>query len=545
MDFAGGIRMEELRKQVRRAQRRLTLQRFVGVLGWCWFAAFLIALTTIVVDKYRPLPVQVWIWFAGAAALGLLGAVIRTALSRGRMLEAAMEIDRRFALKERVSSTLAMPPEDLQSEAGQALSADALRHVKRIDVAEKFAVIPPRKLLLPLAPAFAALFVTLFFNPSPVDSSAVAKTENQETKPQVKKASESVRKQLAEHREQAKKEGLQEAENLFKKLEEGTKELASTPPDREKALGKLNDLARQLQDRRRQLGGADKVKEQLDQLKNIDRGPADKFAQAVAKGDLKQAADELKKLQDQLENSKLTDQQKSDLAKQLEQMKDKLNKLAESHKAAQADLQRRADQLRKAGQTADAEKLEQQLRQMQNQAPQMQELQNLANKLGQCTQCLKQGNAKDAAKALDEMKDCMGNLQQQMEEMQMLDDAMQQLAQAKDQMVCPFCGGAGCEKCKGMPAVGLGKGQGVGERPEAKTKTSSYDSHVKQKVGQGTARVVDLVDGPNIKGNVESQIQEEFDSTRRGSPDPSSGRQIPKKLSQHAREYFDNLREGE
>jgi uncharacterized coiled-coil DUF342 family protein len=537
--------MDELRKQVRRAQRRITMQRFVGVLGWCWFAALLLALMMVVVDKYHPLPIQSWIWFAGAVALGLLGAVIWTALSRGRMLEAAMEIDRRFALKERVSSALAMPPEDLQSEAGQAVSADALRRVKRIEVAEKFAVIPPRKLLLPLAPAFAALIVMLFFNPSLVDNSADAKPENLETKPQVKKASESVRKQLAERREQAKKEGLQEAENLFKKLEEGTKELATTPPDREKALGKLNDLARQLQDRRQQLGGADKVKEQLDQLKNIDRGPADKFAQDISKGDLKQAADDLKKLKDQLENGNLTDQQKANLAKQLEQMKDKLDKLAESHKAAQADLQKQADQMRKAGQVADAEKLEQQLRQLQQQAPQMQQLQNMADKLGQCAQCMKQGNAKDAAKALDDMQACMGNLQQQLDEMKMLDDAMQQLAQAKDQMVCPFCGGEGCDKCNGKPGMGLGKGKGDGERPEAKTKTSTYDSHVKQKVGPGTARVVDLVDGPNIKGNVESQIQEEFDSTRRGSTDPSTGRQRPKKLSQHAREYFDNLREGE
>ena len=336
----------------------------------------------IVVDKYHPLPVQTWIWLAGATALGLLGAVIWTALSRAPVLEAAMEIDRRFALKERVSSALAMPPEDQQSEAGQAVSADALRRIKRIDVAEKFTVIPPRKLLLPLAPAFAALCVILFVNPSLVDNSADAKQENLEAKPQVKKASESVRKQLAERREQAKKEGLQEAENLFKKLEEGTKELASAPPDREKALSKLNDLARQLQDRRQQLGGADKVKEQLDQLKNIDRGPADKFAQDIAKGDLKQAADELKKLKDQLENSKLTDQQKADLAKQLEQMKDNLDKLAESHKAAQADLKKQAEQMRKAGQVADAEKLEQQLRQLQQQAPQMQQLQDMANKLG-------------------------------------------------------------------------------------------------------------------------------------------------------------------
>ncbi len=537
--------MDELRKQVRRAQRRITLQRFAGVLGWCWFAAFFLALMIVVVDKYRPLHVRSWIWFAGAAALGLAGAIFWTALGRGRMLQAAMEIDRRFALKERISSALAMPPQDLQSEAGQAVSADALRRVKRIDVAEKFAVVPPRKLLLPLAPAFTALFVMFFVNPSLVDNPAAATLENQETKTQVKKASESVRKRLADRREEAKKEGLQEAENLFKKLEEGTKELASKPPDREKALGKLNDLARQLQERRQQLGGADKVKEQLDQLKNIDRGPADKFAQDISKGDLKQAADDLKKLKDQLENGNLTERQKAELAKQLEQMKDKLNKLAESHKAAQADLQKQAEQMRKAGQAADAEKLEQQLRQLQQQAPQMQQLQNMAEKLGQCAQCAKQGNAKDAAKALDEMQGCMAKMQQQLDEMQMLNDAEKQLAQAKNQMVCPFCGGAGCEKCNPIPGVGLGKGKGIGERPESKTKTSTYDSNVKQKVGRGTARVVDLVDGPNIKGNVESQIQEEFDSTRRGSADPSSGRQIPKKLSEHAREYFDNLREGE
>jgi hypothetical protein len=537
--------MDELRKQVRRAQRRITLQRFVSVLGWCWFAALLIALMIIVVDKYHPLSVQAWIWFAGAAALGLLGAVIWTALSRAPDLEAAMEIDRRFALKERVSSALAMPADDLQSEAGQAVSADALRRVQRIDVAEKFAVIPPRKLLLPLAPAFAALFVMLFVNPSLVDNSADAKQQNLEEKTQVKKASESVRKQISDLRDKAKKEDLKELANLLTKMEPGAKEMVDTPPEREKALGKVNDLTRQLQDRRQQLGGAEKIKEQLDQLKNIDRGPADKFAQDISKGDLKQAADDLKKLKDQLENSKLTEQQKADLAKQLDQMKDKLDKLTESHKAAQADLQKQAEQMRKAGQVADAEKLEQQLKQLQKQGPQMQQLQDMANKLGQCAQCMKQGNAKDAAKALDDMQKCMGGLQQQMEEMQMLDDAMQQLAQAKDQMVCQFCGGAGCENCNGKPGMGLGKGKGDGARPETKNNTSTYDSHVKQKVGPGTARVVDLVDGPNIKGNVENQIQEEFDSTRRGSTDPSTGRQIPKKIGQHAREYFDNLREGE
>lgn len=537
--------MEELQKKVRHARRRLTLQRFIGILGWCWFVALSIALVIVVIDKYYPMPVQSWIWLSSAAALGFVAAIVWTLITREKTLEAALEIDKRFSLKERVSSTLAMRPEDLQSEAGQAVISDALKKIDRIDVPSKFTIAPSKKLLLPLAPAFAAILAILFISPAISDTTAGAKTENAVTKPQVKKASQLMGKKLAEQRDQAKKEGLQDAEKLFKKLEDGTKELASSPPDREKALGKLNDLARQLQDRKNQLGGAEKAKEQLDQLKNVDRGPADKFAQAASKGDFKQALNELKKLQNQLENSKLSDQEKKDLAKQLDQMKDKLNKLAEGHKAAQDDLKKRADQMRQAGQVADANKLEKQLQELQKQAPQMQQLQDMANKLGQCQQCLNKGDAKGAAKAMGEMQKAMGGMQQQMEEMKMIDDAMQQLAQAKDQMVCQNCGGEGCSQCNGKPGSGLGKGRGQGDRPENKTNTSFYDSQAKQKVGQGSATVVDLVDGPNIKGNVESKIQQEVDSARHGTADPSSSRQIPKKLSEHAREYFDNFREGE
>ena len=114
----------------------------------------------------------------------------------------------------------------------------------------------------------------------------------------------------------------------------------------------------------------------------------------------------------------------------------------------------------------------------------------------------------------------MKNLQQQLDEMEMLDDAMQQLAQARERMACPKCGGAGCEECQGPPGDGLGRGRGKGARPERKTDTRFYDSQVKQKVGQGSAAVVDMVNGPNVKGDVRQQIQEQVDSTRRGATDP-------------------------
>jgi len=124
----------------------------------------------------------------------------------------------------------------------------------------------------------------------------------------------------------------------------------------------------------------------------------------------------------------------------------------------------------------------------------------------------------------------------------MLDDAEKQLAQAKDQMNCGNCGGAGCEDCEGPPGNGLGRGRGIGARPEKKTDTAFYDSKVKQKIGQGAASVVGVTDGQNVKGDVRQQIQEQVESARHGSTDPLTGRHMPRKHGEHAKEYFDGLR---
>jgi hypothetical protein len=532
--------VDTLQRQIGRARRRLAFQRFLDRLGWCWFAALAAAAVLIAVDKFRPLGLEVWVWPAGALAAGLLAAAVWTLLLRGNSLEAALEIDHRFALKERVSSALALSPADRQSEAGAALVADAMRRVERIDVAGRFGVRPPRRLLWPLLPAVLAALVALLVNPAG-DGSSTAKAEDPSAKQQIKKSTEVVRRELAQRRDQAKKEGLRDAEQLFKKLEEGTKQL-SDESAKEKAMVKLNDLSRQLNERRQQLGGADKVKEQLDQLKNVNRGPADKFAKAVGRGDFKKAAEELDKLKDQLANGKLDEKQKADLAKQLDQMKQKLSKLADAHRAAQEQLQQQAKQLRQAGQMAEAAKLEEQLQKLREQAPQMQQMKDMADKLGQCSKCLKKGQAQQAAKALQQMQAQMKNLQQKLDEMEMLDDAMQQLAQARERMGCKKCGGAGCAECQGNLEGPGGLGRGAGARPEKKTDTRFYDSRIKQKIGQGSAEVVDMVDGPNVKGDVRRQIQDQVDSARRGTTDPLTGRRMPKKHGEHAKEYFDGLR---
>jgi len=531
--------MNELEKQVRRAYRRLGFQRFLRVLGWCWFATLLVALGGIAVDKFYPTGVPAWGWAAGALGLGLVAAAVWTLATRRGPLGAAIEIDRRFGLKERVSSTLAMDPQERETEAGQALLKDAVRRVGRIDVAARFAVTPGKQVLLPLLPGVLAVLVALI--PPMAENPAVAKADALKAKQQVEQSAKKLREKLADRQKKAQEKGLKDAEELFKKLEQGTRDMAKGQTERKKALATLNDLSRQLQDRRSELG-ADKIKQELDQLKNLDRGPADKFAKAVREGDFKKAAEELEKIKQELAGGNLDAKQKQQLAGQLAQVQEKLKNLAQANQAAQKDLQNRIGQLRQAGQLAEASKLEEQLSKLLQQGPQMKQLDEMADKLGQCAQCLREGQLAEAADALGQLQ---ANLQQQLGEMEMLNEAMEQLRQARNQMNCPNCGGAGCEACQGPPGMGMGPGRGQGPRPEAEDQTATYDSQVRQKPGEGAAVVTDLVEGPNVKGNPQEEIRQQSDAARRATTDPLTNRNIPRKHQAQVKEYFDRFREGE
>src|SRR4051794_22417663 len=110
--------MDTLRRQVRMARRRLAVQQFLRVLSWSWFGTLLVAAALIAVDKFYSLRVEPWAWGAGALALGMAIAAIWTFVTRQSELEAALEIDRRFGLKERVSSSYALSPAQRESPAG-------------------------------------------------------------------------------------------------------------------------------------------------------------------------------------------------------------------------------------------------------------------------------------------------------------------------------------------------------------------------------------------------------------------------------------------
>ena len=297
--------MDHLLKEIRRVQRRMALQRFLDVLGWCWLASLVAAAFVIGTARFYPLGIADWQWLAGLLAAGLAAAAVRALLFATPPLEAAMEIDHRFALKERVSSALAMHPADRETVAGQALIDDADERLRHIAIAEKFPVRPPRRILLPLLPALLIVAV-MVFRP-PLTETVAEATEAAAVQPplEVKKSAEDLRQRLVERRKQAEKDGLKDATELLKQLEERTKELQKQT-QREQALVQLKDLAQVLQERRQQLGGgSEALKRQMEKIANVPRGPADELAKALSKGDFQKAAQALEKLQKELAGSKI------------------------------------------------------------------------------------------------------------------------------------------------------------------------------------------------------------------------------------------------
>src|SRR4029077_9669848 len=136
--------MDQLRKQVARARRRLIIEQFLSRLVWCLLCALSLSAVAIAIPRVmviEGLPVN-WDygWFMGGFAAAIIAAAVWTFVSNRSPIDAAIEIDRRFDLRERVASSLSLSPDEQASEAGRAVVNDALHAVGRIDVDEKFRV---------------------------------------------------------------------------------------------------------------------------------------------------------------------------------------------------------------------------------------------------------------------------------------------------------------------------------------------------------------------------------------------------------------------
>src|SRR3954454_11454182 len=160
--------MDQLQQQVARARRRLVIEQLIARLISCSLIGLIVAAVAVALPRMiaiAGLP-EHWdlMWLGGCLACACVTAIVWTIVSNRSPLDAAIEIDRRFDLRERIASSLSLSPEEQSSQAGRAVVNDALRSVGRIDVDDKFRINVGKRALWPLVPAAIVFVLVTFFN---------------------------------------------------------------------------------------------------------------------------------------------------------------------------------------------------------------------------------------------------------------------------------------------------------------------------------------------------------------------------------------------
>ncbi len=456
-----------IHRQVAAVRRRLLLQSLIRALAWGWFAALALSAVWFLVEPLLFRSPPGWLrWTVLGVAL-LQGTAIPAALALARRaspVHAALALDEQFRLKERVTTSLLLRPDEAASPAGVALLADADQRVRPLRIGEGFPVRLPWTAALAPAAAVGLFLVIYFYHPDFTKAQGLSQEQRDEAmaaeiKPvqdELKKKSEERKKDPAKTEELKRIEA--EIDNMVgnkhdtpKAVEEDIKkgdELQNDLKKQDQAAAekerelkdRLDGLQRAARDRQEAAGLAQKLgaaaeaeelkkkiaaeqdpakKEELqDELKKKEDEAVKPEDRAQAEQDLKDLKDDADRLEqkDEAEQKKLDDDAKKldDAAKKLDDDAKKLEEDAKKDGADKDQLQKEKDQIDK-----EKDELKKKQDQLQNE---QKDLKDASQKLGQAQQALQQGKDGEAAKQLQQAGDKLGQAGK--------DDAVKQAAQA-------------------------------------------------------------------------------------------------------------------
>ncbi|MGH7173993.1 MAG: hypothetical protein ACRELG_27285 [Gemmataceae bacterium] len=559
-----------LDRQVARVRRRLFLQTLLQMLVRCWLASLAVAMGWFVAEPYAvPNEVPSLRWTIAGSLLGV-GAVAAVGLAGWRTpscIAAALALDERFNLKERVTTTLTLSEAERASSAGQALIADVHSRLGPLHVRDRFPVrIPWLAALLPVGTVVLVL-LAYFYKPALTPTRA-GSGQLLADSPVAKAGIEKALRPL--HRKPTKKRGERPKSEELQRLEAELDRLSQKPHDtREQARELVKDLTNaedEVRKREKRLADRlDALKEQMKQAERLSKkdkkdGPAKKLDKALDQADLKKAREEAERLGKQLQadeevarlhkkmkDEKLTEEQKQELREQLEKlkdqeltrkqkeqmeqqlqdMKDKLERLTRSDEAKE-----RLRELQRQG-AINQEELERELDQIDKNMAKLdketlQQLQELADKLGECQKCMNEGKEGEAAKKMAEAAEKLAKLDPN-GECKELQQQLQELRQARKAM---------CQALDGKPVPGAGK------RPESRDgQTSAKEEWAHSRMDKGRLQVIDQVAGDGFKGpRKPAEMTEEIRRASQEEPEALDRQRLPRSASDMARGYFEKLR---
>ncbi len=577
-------------RSVRQARARIIRQSFVTYLGQCWAVALAVTLVWFLAQPMlleQPAESLRWIVLGSGLALGLIAAIVRTRRAAPSDEGVALEIDSRFGLRERVTTAVALPAELRKTSTGQALFADAESKLAPLNVSEKFPVKPQRSLLGIPVLALALAATVLWWNPEAMgltttDEDGIAR----QTQDQMVAAPTPLKKKVpappkvnpdAPPERPNKGKGLKELEEeLAKAHDKFAKDPYEDSPEkqREKAaeLAQLENKtqkfvelkADKLQELQEQFGKLDK----LNMDKEFEDGPAKDFNDALAKGDLKKAKEEVDELKKKAKDKKLDEKDQEKLQRQLDKMKKELERLdrdkqkekeeqKKEREEKKKELEKDIEKAKKEGK--DASQLEREREKVEKQEQQEREageqLKDLAEKLGGAQQGLEEMDLEKVAEELDKAGKAIEKIDGEVQDFKEAEGQLQKLKEERRE--ASKQGEGQGQKVAGQGEPGEksnepGKstksgpnpgGIGSGQRPiNEDAQTNSQDEKIRAPFDpKGKKTFAGSTKGPAFTKKTEAELGKEIQQRAQEAPAGADAQRLPRDARDTVKEYFEKL----
>lgn len=463
--------MSKLDRHVASVRNYLAISRFLSAGAWALMVFAALVLVAIVVDRmlgYR-LPRQEWFLYGGAGA-SIVVAMIVAFAKRPSAKSAAVAIDEKLGLREKISTALFIRND--RDPFAQAALKDAEQSAERVVINRRqhFPLVFPR-------PAYATLvigmiaFLTALYLPAMDLFGRVEEQKKQARVVEQRKNAENVVKRAiatveAVPRSVADNEAIKNAKIELNKLMNAP--IKDPQQANRTAMKAMQDVQKALS---QEVERNAKFAETQDAMKNFNRnlqpaqnekGPVADAQRELAKGNFTEAINQLDAAvknfdkMDKKEQEKAA-QQMQNLAKQMQQaagnpqqqqqqMQQKLQQMGMNQQQAQqmAQQMQQAAQGNQQAQQQLAQQAQQMMQQLQQQAAQgnqqaQQQLQQMQQMMNQMqAQANNQAMAQQMQQAAQQMAQAMQQgqqgQQQQGQQQQQMQQAMQQMQQQLQQM---------------------------------------------------------------------------------------------------------------
>jgi hypothetical protein len=587
--------MTALDQQVRRVKHRLWFNRWLRLWGWALLAATALWLIAWAADRLFALHLPVVAMSIAAVAAGLAASFVWLALSRERDQAAAVALDEAADLCERAATGL-HARHYATDPFHSAVVADAERRVTGLAAGKLIPLRWPGSLSFSAAGLLIAalsLFLPEFDLLNREDNRAEA-ADRQAALRQVRNI---VSQPVSTMSQIVEKHGDPEMEKQLKALEDALKPDASRDPGvlRRETTKQLDKLQNSLNekaddDRYRALKEAKKKLRQLAQMDD-SKGQAAKLLEAMAAGDFSDAQKEIRKMQESLarraRDGKVDPAQAEEMRKKLNDMAEKLQEAAQDQQNRrdmqnagldEKDVQRVLDALAKKDpkQLADlAKELSQRLKEQGVTEQQMKEmmkkmadrmkaneqLKEMGQKMAQACRNMQRGDMQQAGDQLGEAGEMLGEMEQLEQSLNELEAQMSDLSDARDELnegddqgdqdgECPQCQGSGfrkdgapCPHCNGTGNCSGGRGRGSGARDRDDDVDVDFkNTKAKTKTRKG-GRIIgqQFVKGQPLAGKSQVEFYDAARAAEIDAADALNRDRIPRAYRKVVRGYFDRL----